>query len=98
MIPNGCGMVMAHYRPQYTECISKWIKRLSWAAMIVISAFAIYANYYIFWLITWPIVLCGCALPWLGYLTALFVAMAFKQTFKDCITIAIETGIQNIGW
>ncbi|PIO59767.1 hypothetical protein TELCIR_18757 [Teladorsagia circumcincta] len=29
--------------------------------------FAIYANYYIFWLITWPIVLCGCALPWLGY-------------------------------
>ncbi|EPB66882.1 sodium bile acid symporter family protein [Ancylostoma ceylanicum] len=97
MIPNGCGMVMAHYRPQYIECISKWIKRLSWAAMIVISAFAIYANYYIFWLITWPIVLCGCALPWLGYLTALFVAVAFKQTFKDCITIAIETGIQNIG-
>ncbi|KAL6735895.1 hypothetical protein Aduo_006295 [Ancylostoma duodenale] len=97
MIPNGCGMVIAHYRPQYIECISKWIKRLSWAAMIVISAFAIYANYYIFWLITWPIVLCGCALPWLGYLTALFVAMAFKQTFKDCITIAIETGIQNIG-
>ncbi|VDN34030.1 unnamed protein product [Cylicostephanus goldi] len=66
MVPSACGMVMAHYRPQYIEAISKWIKRLSWAAMIVISCFAIYANYYIFWLITWPIVLCGCALPWLG--------------------------------
>ncbi|KAK6016524.1 hypothetical protein OSTOST_17993 [Ostertagia ostertagi] len=97
MIPTSMGMILANYRPQYIPCVHKWIKRVSWAAMIVISLFAIYANYYIFWLITWPIVLCGCALPWLGYLTAFVVATTLRQQFKDALTIAIETGIQNIG-
>ncbi|XGW08275.1 hypothetical protein V3C99_010964 [Haemonchus contortus] len=97
MVPTTMGMIITHYRPQYIPCIHKWIKRVSWCAMIVLSIFAIYSNYYIFWLITWRIVLCGCALPWLGYITAFIVALLLRQPFKDALTIAIETGIQNIG-
>ncbi|WKX97935.1 hypothetical protein Q1695_013553 [Nippostrongylus brasiliensis] len=97
MIPTSIGMIVTYYRPQYIECIRKWIKRVSWAATTVISIFAIYSNYYIFWLLSWPIVLCGCALPWLGYITAFIVATLLRQQFKDALTIAIETGIKNIG-
>lgn len=96
-IPTSIGVVLTYYRPQYIAHIRIWIKRVSWAATIVISVFAIYSNYYMFWLITWPIVICGCALPWLGYITAFSVATLLRQNFKDCLTIAIETGIQNIG-
>ncbi|WKX97934.1 hypothetical protein Q1695_013551 [Nippostrongylus brasiliensis] len=96
MIPTSIGMIVTYYRPQYIECIRKWIKRVSWAATTVISIFAIYSNYYIFWLLSWPIVLCGCALPWLGYITAFIVATLLRQQFKDALTIAIETGIKNI--
>ncbi|VDP24147.1 unnamed protein product [Heligmosomoides polygyrus] len=72
-IPTSIGVVLTYYRPQYIAHIRIWIKRVSWAATIVISVFAIYSNYYMFWLITWPIVICGCALPWLG----IFKGIAF---------------------
>ncbi|CAI4224196.1 unnamed protein product [Auanema sp. JU1783] len=97
MIPTIAGMIFRYYKPHLTEIIHKWIKRCSWMAMIVISFFAIYTNWYMIYLLTWPIVLCGCALPWLGYITAFSFAAIFRQSFKDCVTIAIETGIQNIG-
>ncbi|KJH49435.1 sodium bile acid symporter family protein [Dictyocaulus viviparus] len=97
MIPSIMGMMLTYYRPQYIAYIRVWIKRISWAATIIISILAIYTYHYIFWLLTWPIIICGCSLPWLGYITAFVVALILNQSFKDSLTIAIETGIQNIG-
>lgn len=39
----------------------------------------------------------SCILPWLGYVIGWLIATVLRQPPKDAITIAIETGIQNIG-
>lgn len=97
MIPTALGMTLIYYRPQYNAPIRIWIKRASWAASIVLLILFIYVYYYMFWLLTWPMVICGCSLPWLGYITAFIVALMLGQSFKNSLTIAIETGIQNLG-
>ncbi|KAJ8946945.1 hypothetical protein NQ314_008744 [Rhamnusium bicolor] len=43
------------------------------------------------------IIVAGMALPWLGYVAGYLLAKVFNQTPADCITIAIEVGIQNTG-
>lgn len=39
----------------------------------------------------------GLLLPWLGYSFGYLMAFVLRQSPKDCLTIAIETGIQNTG-
>ena len=36
-------------------------------------------------------------MPWIGYLIGWFLALIFRQSTADALTIAIETGIQNTG-
>lgn len=36
-------------------------------------------------------------MPWLGYIFGYVMAFVLRQTSADCLTIAIETGIQNTG-
>lgn len=48
-------------------------------------------------LLLFQIMLAGMGLPWIGYLIAWCVAKILKQNDRDALTIAIETGIQNIG-
>lgn len=43
------------------------------------------------------IVVAGLGLPWLGYAFGYLLAVIFKRKHADCLTIAIETGIQNTG-
>lgn len=37
------------------------------------------------------------ALPWIGYLSGYLMGLILRQNAPDCLTIAIETGIQNTG-
>lgn len=43
------------------------------------------------------IVVAGLGLPWLGYLTGLLLALAFKQPVPDMMAISVETGVHNTG-
>lgn len=36
-------------------------------------------------------------MPWIGYILGYLMAFALKRSPADCLTIAIETGIQNTG-
>lgn len=65
--------------------------------MIVFTVVGLYANLYVFWLFSWPILLCSCALPWSGYVVAYGCARLLRQSPTDCVTIAIEAGVQNLG-
>uniref|UniRef100_A0A914CS64 Ileal sodium/bile acid cotransporter n=1 Tax=Acrobeloides nanus TaxID=290746 RepID=A0A914CS64_9BILA len=97
IIPSICGMIFIHYKKHLVEKFAKWIKIVTWIAAALFTIIGLYINFYIIYKFTWSIVICGCALPWSGYVIAYFVAWLFRQQHRERITIAIETGIQNIG-
>ncbi|KAI1720283.1 sodium bile acid symporter family domain-containing protein [Ditylenchus destructor] len=97
IIPTACGMIFINYWPDLVKIFNKWIKIVSWISMAVFTFFLIYTNMYVISLVSWPIVLSACALPWSGYVIAYFVSLLFCQAYRERITIAIETGVQNTG-
>lgn len=48
-------------------------------------------------LIFLQIIVAGLFLPWVGYILGYLAAFVLRQPPADCLTIAIETGIQNTG-
>lgn len=97
IIPSALGMIFIHYKRHLITRFRLWIKVATWIATVAFTIFGCYANLYIFSLITWRIILCACIQPWCGYIIAYFVAWLFRQDHTDRLTIAIETGVQNIG-
>ncbi|KAH7701593.1 P3 protein-like protein, partial [Aphelenchoides avenae] len=97
LIPATCGMIFIHYKKHLLTRFTRWIKVITWFMTVFFTVFGIYANLYIIFLFNWRVVLCGCALPWSGYVIAYCVAALFRQKQRERITIAIETGVQNIG-
>ena len=97
IIPATLGMIFIHYKRHLMDRCRNVIKVATWIATIVFTIFGCYANSYVFYLFTWRIAACACILPWSGYLIAYFVGWVFKQNHIDRLTIAIETGVQNIG-
>ncbi|CAI4224144.1 unnamed protein product [Auanema sp. JU1783] len=97
MIPSSAGMYFIHRRPHLVKRVEKQIKRCTWFATVFFTAFAIWANWYVFLLFTWKTAIIGCLLPWAGYFIAYTAAWVCGQSYQNKITIAIETGVQNIG-
>uniref|UniRef100_A0A914VCB4 Solute carrier family 10 member 6 n=1 Tax=Plectus sambesii TaxID=2011161 RepID=A0A914VCB4_9BILA len=97
LIPSVAGMLFIRFRPGWEKKIHKIIKVTSFVFLVVFSVFGLFANFFIFQLITWRTVLASATLPWFGYILAFSVAYLLRQGWKDSITIAIETGIHNIG-
>ncbi|CAD5210399.1 unnamed protein product [Bursaphelenchus okinawaensis] len=97
LIPTMLGTLLIQIRPDLVDRIKVLIKYFTWFLVIVLTAVGIYANYYIFAFITWRIVLASCLLPWTGYIIAFLFALLMHQNTQNAITIAIETGIQNVG-
>uniref|UniRef100_A0A914QJH0 Uncharacterized protein n=1 Tax=Panagrolaimus davidi TaxID=227884 RepID=A0A914QJH0_9BILA len=97
IIPSALGMIFIHYKRHLMEKCRRWIKIATWIATFAFTAFGCYVNTYVFYLFTWRIIACACIQPWCGYIIAYFIAWIFKQNHTDRLTIAIETGVQNIG-
>ncbi|TMS34791.1 hypothetical protein L596_002310 [Steinernema carpocapsae] len=97
IIPSIAGMIFISYKKHLVEKFNRWIKIATWASTILTTIFGIYANWYVIHLFRWHIILAGCALPWSGYVLAYCIAYVTQQNHRERITIAIETGIQNIG-
>ena len=43
------------------------------------------------------VILAGCCLPYAGFLFGAVISTVFQQPGKRIVTIALETGIQNVG-
>ncbi|KAK0395091.1 hypothetical protein QR680_001112 [Steinernema hermaphroditum] len=97
IVPSVLGMVFISYKKHLVEKLNRWIKIATWTSTVLTTVFGVYANWYVLYLFRWYIVVAGCALPWSGYVLAYFIALATQQQHRERITIAIETGIQNIG-
>ena len=65
--------------------------------ILFIIIFGVWANLYIFEMMTWQVLLSGMGLPWIGFSFGFVLAKLLKRPLEDIIAIAIETGIQNTG-
>ncbi|TKR80067.1 hypothetical protein L596_014198 [Steinernema carpocapsae] len=89
-------MIAISFRKHLVEQLNYVIKAITWLGTLFFTAFAIYVNWYAFFLFKPYVIFCACALPWTGYLIAFSVAFLARQRHRERITIAIETGVQNL--
>lgn len=97
IIPCFFGMLTVYYKPQLVRNAQKYIKTATWISTIIFTALGVFVYYHIFLMITIPILIASCILPWSGYIVAFFLSKLCKLPLADAITISIETGIQNVG-
>lgn len=97
IVPLFIGYLIQRFLKKVGQFLARILKGFASLLLIFIIIFAIVTNLYLFNLFSWQIIVAGMGLPWLGYLLAWGVAKVFRQEPKDCLTIAIETGIQNSG-
>ncbi|KAL3859377.1 hypothetical protein ACJMK2_009606 [Sinanodonta woodiana] len=65
--------------------------------IILLMTVGIYSNLYIFKMFDLELILLGAMLPYLGYIMGGLVALSFRQPWERVKTIALETGMQNVG-
>lgn len=96
-IPLVLGMLLRHYKPNFTNKLTKILKPISLLLLIAFITVAFYDNLTIFKLhihhVFYLVLLLNTTLYIVGFYTAKFS----KLSFKDQKTLSIETGIQNSG-
>ncbi len=97
VISLGIGVLITKYRPVWGKKLLKTLKPISIFFIIFMFTVGVYANMYIFELLTPLIALAGCMLPYIGFGVSCLVAVILKQPWPRIKAIAIETGIQNTG-
>ena len=96
-VPLCIGVALAKYKPKVAQFLVRILKPLAVFLILFILIFGIWANFYMFYLFTWKVVLVGMGLPWLGFAFGCTTARLLGRTAEDVTAIAIETGIQNTG-
>ena len=79
------------------QVLVKMLKPMSLFLIMFILIFGVWANLYMFKIMTWKVWLTGMALPWLGFAFGCTLARLSGRPAEDTIAIAIETGVQNTG-
>lgn len=97
IIPVGIGIVLQKKLPKVAECLLKLLRVLAVVFCVLVFTIGIYANLYIFRLMTPLNLLAGALLPYIGFLFGAVMALLARRNKSDILTIAIETGIQNSG-
>ena len=85
---------------KYFNVAKKLIKVLKPVTIVMILIFmvvGIYSNFYIFQLFRPKYILAGALLPYGGYLSGGIIAAILQQPWTRIKTIALETGMQNVG-
>uniref|UniRef100_A0A8C6WYN2 Solute carrier family 10 member 1 n=1 Tax=Neogobius melanostomus TaxID=47308 RepID=A0A8C6WYN2_9GOBI len=82
LIPCGIGILLNHYRPQYSNIITK----VRGCPVPTIGS-----NNNIFILVSPPMVAIAFMMPMLGYT----LGYIFSSLFRECRTVSMETGCQN---
>ena len=97
ILPVGLGIFIQKKRPKVAKLISKVLKPVFALFIIFLFTFGVWANLYVFKLFTPKLILCGCLLPYSGFVLGGSVALICRQKLPRVIAICIETGIQNTG-
>ena len=97
VVPLSIGLAISKWLPRVSSFLVRILKPLAMFLILFIIIFGIWANLYIFKMMTWQVCLTGMGLPWLGFSFGFILARLLRRPMEDVIAIAIETGIQNTG-
>ncbi|KAK5645255.1 hypothetical protein RI129_006555 [Pyrocoelia pectoralis] len=97
VVPLLIGYLLQRFCKKVANFFVRILKVFSSLLILFIIIFAIVSNLYLFKIFSWQIVVGGMGLPWLGYMLAYILAKIFRQSKEICLTIAVESGIQNTG-
>lgn len=91
------GLVLQWKLPKVAQFFIKAMKYVIVVFIIFVFSVGIYANWFIFLLISWDLVIAAACLPYLGFIFGGIVSYVLRQPKENVIAIAVETGIQNTG-
>lgn len=97
VVPLSIGLAIARWAPKLSNFLVRILKPMALFLILFIVIFGVWANLYIFKLMTWQVFVTGMGLPWIGFLMGFSIAKILRRPMEDVIAIAIETGIQNTG-
>ena len=99
IIPCLLGMLVNHFRPSVGRIVLKIIPMFSSGFILFQLVASAWVNSYMYSVaIREPVVFAaGLLLPWCGFLCGYLIGKLCRQSKTRCITIALETGIQNVG-
>ncbi len=97
IIPLSIGILIKRFKPEVAKKLQKVFKPVIICVILVVSCMGFATNMYIFKLFTPTLFLAGCLLPYIGFIAGGAVAALLRQPWYRVKTIAIETGIQNVG-
>ncbi|XP_013407512.1 ileal sodium/bile acid cotransporter-like [Lingula anatina] len=97
--PVTLGLLLHLKKPKLAMKLKRLIRPLALIFLIYINSFGLYVNWFVWGLLAdQPYLLAvGIITPWCGYIFGFILAKIFRQSKRRAITIALETGIQNIG-
>lgn len=99
VIPCAIGLFIRWKWEKTAKKMVKGIRPMALFFILYIITYGTYANLYMYQLMgDYPIVIAsGALLPWIGFSLGGLLALVARQGRAKSITIALETGIQNIG-
>ncbi|CAG0916422.1 unnamed protein product [Notodromas monacha] len=97
LVPVSIGVAIRKKCPGLADGLVKLTRPFSLLLIVYIFTFGIYANVYVFYLITLDVILSSVCLIWFGFAFGYCVARFLGFSTEDIIAISIETGIQNTG-
>lgn len=97
VIPLSIGLLIQRFLPKIAARSKKLLLPICIILIIGIIVLAAVANTYIFFLLSWQIVIAASISVWTGFLAGILVSLACRFPASDVIAVSIETGIQNTG-
>lgn len=97
--PTLLGVLLSQFKKNVAKKLGKLIRPASLLFIIFVFSLGTYVNFYMYELMgVYPVIIpCGALLPWAGFAAGYLISFALRQEQKRRVTIALETGIQNIG-
>ncbi|CAH8862058.1 unnamed protein product [Trichobilharzia szidati] len=98
-VPALLGLGLRVWKPKWATKFTKLTRPLFIFFIVFFLTIGTYINWSLFRLLgVYPIVIAtGALLPWFGFSLAALFALILRQSRKLIVTVALETGIQNIG-
>lgn len=91
------GLCLSRIFPKIKKFVLKIAKPFTLLAVLSFLAFTIYVKLYVFSLVKLGQWLIAPFVPWTGFIIGGSTALIFRLPLRQALTIALETGIQNVG-